>query len=386
MAITNQNIIYLDNNASTAVDDRVIESMLPIFKSNFGNAGSDHAFGWEANEVVDIARERIGDLLNCKPSEFLFTSGATEAANIGILGFCKANKAKGKHLITVRTEHKAILEPVKALEKEGFTITYLNVDDCGMIDLQELDTAITDQTILVAIMLANNETGLIHPIDAIERIVHDKGSALFCDITQAVGKIKVDLDILNIDLAVFSAHKMHGPKGCGALYMNRKNKLKLNSIFYGGGQEKGLRPGTLNVPAIVGFGTAAYFAKAELKDNIDKMLALRKILEANLEEIEGIIIHAKNNKRLPNTVNFAVLNIDGGKLLRRLNKIAVSRGSACNANTVEPSHVLQAMGFSNDTALASFRVSLSKETTRSDIELAILNIKEAIYSLQKMTA
>jgi cysteine desulfurase len=373
MAITNQNIIYLDNNASTAVDDRVIESMLPIFKSNFGNAGSDHTFGWEANEVVAIARERIGELLNCKPSEFLFTSGATEAANIGILGFCRANIAKGKHIITVRTEHKAILEPIKALEKEGFTITYLNVDDCGMIDLQELDTAITDQTILVAIMLANNETGLIHPIPAIERIVHDKESALFCDITQAVGKINVDLDILNIDLAVFSTHKMHGPKGCGALYINRKNKLKLDSIFYGGGQEKGLRPGTLNVPAIVGFGTSAYFAKAELKDNIDKMLALRKILEANLEEIDGIFIHAKNNKRLPNTVNFAVLNIDGGKLLRRLNKIAVSRGSACNANTVEPSHVLTAMGF-------------SKETTSSDIELAILNIKEAIYSLQKMTA
>ena len=386
MAIINENIVYLDNNASTSVDNRVIEAMLPIFKSNFGNSGSDHAYGWEAEEVVTIARERISELVHCKPSEFIFTAGATEAANIGILGFCRANKGKGNHIITVKTEHKAILEPIKALEKEGFRVSYLNVDDCGKIDLQELEKTIINETVLVAVMLANNETGLIHPIAEIAQLVHNKSSTLFCDITQAVGKINVDLEALNIDMAVFSGHKMYGPKGCGALYLNRKSSLNVAQTFYGGSQEKNLRPGTLNVPAIVGLGAAAYYAKSELKTNCDTMLALRNSLEKGLLDIDSVFIHAQNEERLPNTVNFAVTNIDGGKLLRRMNKIAISRGSACNANTVNPSHVLTAMGFDAAIALASFRVSLSKETTSSDIEFAIKNIREAIYSLQKMTA
>ncbi|MGM0934648.1 MAG: cysteine desulfurase family protein [Bacteroidota bacterium] len=375
--------IYLDYNATTPVALSVVDAMLPYFTEKFGNASSDHAFGWDAGEAVEYAREQIGGLLHCKPTGITFTSGATEAANLALFGFCERNKHKGNHIITCETEHKAILDSLKALESKGFEVTYLNVDSEGNINLQELEQAITSQTILVCLMLANNETGLIHPMSAIEKIVHSKNVKLMSDITQAVGKIPVDLKKLNLDLAVFSSHKIYGPKGVGALYINKKNKIGVDPYFFGGGQEKGIRPGTLNVPGIVGFGKAAEIAFAEMDKESARVLKLRNKLENDLKNIEGATIHADACDRLPNTTNISFENIDGNLLLRKLNSMAISRGSACTSNTVKPSHVLKAMGLSDDRALSSFRISLGRDTSIEDIEFAVKEITKTVNQLKR---
>lgn len=381
--MTNKKNIYLDYNATTPVDKRVLEAMLPYFYEKFGNASSDHIFGWDAGEAVELAREEVSNLINCKPTEITFTSGATEAANLALFGFCQRNSSKGKHIITCKTEHKAILDTMEALEKKGFQITYLDVDTEGNIDLEELEEVISSETILVCLMLANNETGLIHPMAEIEKVVHEKGVKLMSDITQAVGKIPLNLKGLNIDLTIFSSHKIYGPKGIGALYINKKSKVEIAPKFFGGGQEKGMRPGTLNVPGIVGFGKAAEIASVEMQEESIRVSKLRDKLEELLEEIDDVHINSKNARRLPNTTNISFKNIDGNRLLRKLNSLAISRGSACTSNTIKPSHVLKAMGLSDELALSSIRISLGRDTTLSDIEFAAEEIQITVKQLKR---
>jgi cysteine desulfurase len=382
--MTVNNKIYLDYNATTPVDARVLDTMLPYFNEKFGNAGSDHIFGWDAEDAVEHSRAQIAKLLNCRSSEIIFTSGATEAANLALFGFTKKNKSKGKHIITAKTEHKAILDTMKVLEDDGFKITFLDVDAEGNIDLNELEQAITSKTILVCLMLANNETGLVHPIKEIEKIVHGSGVKLMSDITQAVGKIPVDLKGMNLDLAVFSSHKIYGPKGVGALYINKKNKVDVDPHIFGGGQEKGMRAGTLNVPGIVGFGKAAEIAYSEMEEESNRIEQLRNKMEVLLENVEGAGINSKNAHRLPNTTNISIKNIAGNLLLRKLNSLAVSRGSACSSNIIKPSHVLKAMGLSDELALSSLRISLGKQTTEADIDFAAAEIKKIVDKLKSV--
>ena len=377
--------IYLDYNATTPTDSRVVDAMLPYFTDNFGNASSDHSFGWYADEAVEIARNKIAGLVNSRPVELTFTSGATEAANLALFGFCKKNSNKGNHIISCKTEHKAVLEPLEALEADGFEVTYLDVDTNGNVDLNELEESIKPDTIMVCLMLANNETGLIHPITSITELAHSKGVTVMSDITQAVGKIPVDLQDSGIDIAIFSSHKTYGPKGIGALYLNKNNNISVERHLYGGNQEKGVRPGTLNVPGIVGFGEACEIAQQNLEENHQKQSSLRSQLEEALLTIEGTTINCVKENRLPNTTNVSFKGVDGTKLLRYLNKLAVSRGSACTANQVNPSHVLKAMGVENDVALASLRISTGRNTTSEDIEQVVSEIKKAINQLKTVS-
>lgn len=374
--------IYLDYNASTPVDQSVVDAMLPYFTEKFGNASSDHVYGWDAREAVETAREQIARLINSKPTEIIFSSGATEAANLALFGFCERNRSKGNHIITCKTEHKAVLDTMLALQNKGFEITFLDVDKDGNINLQELEKSITSNTILVSLMLANNETGLIHPMQEIAKVSHSKGVKLMSDITQAVGKIPVDLEKLNLDLAIFSSHKIYGPKGVGALYINKNNKVEIDPYVFGGGHENAIRPGTLNVPGIVGFGRAAKLAYSEMKQEFARILELRDTMESGLKKIDGSIINAEACYRLPNTTNVSYENIDGNKLVRKLNNLAISRGSACSSNTVEASHVLKAMGLNDELALSSIRISLGKNTTLEDINFTVKEITKTVYKLK----
>ncbi|MUP47453.1 cysteine desulfurase [Gramella sp. BOM4] len=379
----NRKTAYLDYNATTPVDHRVMRSMLPYFSDFFGNASSDHLFGWEAKEAVEQARAQLAKIINVKATGISFTSGATEAANLAIFGYCEYKRDFGNHIITCKTEHKAILDCMKALEERGFEVTYLGVDREGNIDLQELENSITPNTILVSLMLANNETGLIHPIGQISKIVHSKGVRLMSDLTQAVGKITIDLEKLGVDMAIFSSHKIYGPKGIGALYLNPETRSEVKPYLFGGGQENGKRPGTLNVPGIVGFGKAASILQSEMIEEIQKLQKLRNELEQRLIELEGVEINSGNAPRLPNTINIRIRNVDGDEMIKRLNKLAVSRGSACTSNTMQPSHVLKAMGLSDEEALSSIRISLGRPTTQEETDFAFEQIQSAIDKLKK---
>jgi len=374
--------IYLDYNATTPTDSRVVEAMLPYFTENFGNASSDHSFGWYADDAVETARRQVAKLVDCRTTEITFTSGATESANLALFGFCRRHRGKGNHIISCKTEHKAVLDTLKALESDGFEVTYLDVYSQGNIDLNALEEAINRSTILVCLMLANNETGLIHPIKNVTALAHSKGVPVMSDITQAVGKIPVDLQDLGIDIAIFSSHKLYGPKGIGALYMNKRNNISIDKHLFGGNHEKGIRPSTLNVPGIVGFGEACSIAQNSLDENHQKLVSLQNQLEQKLLTIEGATINSRNEARLPNTTNVSFKGVDGTKLLRYLNNLAVSRGSACTANQVNPSHVLKAMGIEDDVALASLRISTGRNTTSEDIEKAVTEIKKAVNQLK----
>lgn len=375
----------MDYNATTPVDSTVLEAMLPYFTHHFGNSGSDHAFGWYAEDAVETARSQVANLVNCRPKHIYFTSGATEAANLALLGYCRENKDKGNHIITCKTEHKAILETMEALEGQGFMVTYLDVDDVGNIDLDQLKEAIASNTILVCLMYANNETGLIHPIKTISEITFSHNVALMVDLTQAVGKVPVNLQDLNIDLGIFSSHKMYGPKGVGALYINKTKNIKLGKTQFGGNQERGLRPGTVNVPGVVGFGAACSLAKNKMKEESIGLLKLRKQFENQLLQIEGVRINCLEQNRLPNTINVSFKGIDGAKLLLQLKNLAVSRGSACNANLVNPSHVLKAMGHSDELALASLRISMGRQTTQQEIDRAMVDLVNAVNNLKTVS-
>lgn len=376
----------MDYNATTPADPRVVEAMLPYFTENFGNASSDHSYGWYADDAVETARGQLAKLVNCRPTEVTFTSGATEAANLALFGFCKKNRSKGNHIISCKTEHKAVLDTLEALESDGFEVTYLNVDGQGNIDLNALEAAINPSTILVCLMLANNETGLIHPIKTITEIVHSKSISVMSDITQAVGKTPVDLQDSGIDMAIFSSHKLYGPKGVGALYLNKNNNISIDKHLFGGSHEKGVRPGTLNVPGIVGFGKACEIAQQSLQENHQKFKSLQNQLEEGLLTIDEATINCQDEERLPNTTNVSFKAVDGSKLLRYLNILAVSRGSACTANQVNPSHVLKAMGVDDEVALASLRISAGRNTSSEDIEKAVFEIKKAVNQLKTSIA
>jgi cysteine desulfurase len=379
--------IYLDYNATTPVDKQVLDAMLPYFTEKFGNASSrTHSFGWIADDAIKTARQHVANLINCIDQEIVFTSGSTEAINLAIKGVWENYQTKGKHIITVKTEHKAVLDCCKSLEKKGAEITYLSVNREGVIDLDELKKAITPQTILVAIMYVNNETGVIQPIKEIADIVHSNNSGCFfmCDATQAVGKINIDVEDEHIDLMCLSAHKMYGPKGVGALYVRRKGpRVTLFQQMDGGGHERGLRSGTLNVTGIVGLGKSCELAKNEMWDDAGKISKLRTKLEQQLCDLENVFINGSTKHRLFNTTNITFQGIRSESLINKIPNIAVAMGSACTSAIAEPSHVLKAMGLNDEDSYSSIRFSLGKYTTEEEINEVIKKLTEVIKELRK---
>lgn len=367
----NEELIYLDNNSTTAIDDRVIEAMLPFFKSYYGNAASTHHFGLETKKVIENSRKAISSLINCESKEIFFTSGATESINLALKGIALNPNNTKKHIITLQTEHKAVLDTCKYLETIGFDVEYLPVNNDGLLDLNNLIEAIKEDTFLVCIMWVNNETGVIQQIKEISNITNFKKVLFMTDATQAVGKLPIDLiEYSGIDLLCFSAHKFYGPKGIGALYINNKtiSKRNISSMQHGGGHELGLRSGTLNVPAIVGFAKACQIASLEMESNSNYIRNLRDILENELLKIEGTFVNGNKEQRLYNTVNICFQNFDANIFISKEKKIAVSNGSACTAALVEPSYVLVAMGLEHLKAYESLRISLSKYNTILDIQ------------------
>ncbi len=370
--------IYLDYNATTAVDERVIKAMLPYFNAHYGNPSSiTHAFGWDAVEAIKVATTQIKSLINCDEQELIYTSGATEAINLAIKGVWENYQFKGKHIITVKTEHKAVLDVCQSLERQGATITYLSVNSEGLINLDELKSVISDKTILVAVMYVNNETGVMQPIDEIAEIVHQHKSIFMCDATQAVGKISIDLSTDKIDLMCMSAHKMYGPKGIGALYVRRKKpRVVLAPQIHGGGHQRGLRSGTLNVPGIVGLGKACEIAKTEMDADKKRISALHNFFESSIATLNGVYINGSQSKRIYTTSNITLKGINSAKLISKIPQLAISMGSACSAANTSPSHVLKAMQLSDEDAFSTIRVSIGKHTTGEQID-------EAIHSLSK---
>ncbi|MBL0145039.1 MAG: IscS subfamily cysteine desulfurase [Chitinophagaceae bacterium] len=380
--------IYLDNNATTPMDPRVLEAMTPYFLQHFGNAASrNHPFGWEAEEAVDYAREQVAKLIGADPKEIIFTSGATEADNLGIKGVYEMYASKGNHIITATTEHKAVLDTCKHIEKTGGEVTYLKVKPDGLIDLQELEAAIKPTTILIAIMYANNEIGTVMPIKEISAIARKHGVLVFTDATQAVGKIPVDVNKDGIDLMAFTAHKMYGPKGVGALYVRRKNpRVKVTAQMDGGGHERGMRSGTLNVPGIVGFGKACEICMLDMEADNKRIAVLRDKLETELMKLEEAYINGSTEHRLPHVTNISFKHVEGEGLLMGFNKnIALSSGSACTSASLEPSYVLKALGLGDDLAHSSLRFGLSRFTTEEQIDYTIKAVSETVLKLREMS-
>jgi cysteine desulfurase len=389
-------MIYLDNNATTPVDSRVLEQMLPFFTEHYGNAASrTHQAGWYAEGAVESAREKVAELLGCEKQEIIFTSGATEAINIALTGIAKAYVAKGKHIITSRTEHKAVLDVCSSLENEGYEISFLDVDREGRVDVAQLRALIRKDTIAVAVMLANNETGTIQDIASLSEIVHAHGAVFFSDTTQAAGKIRMDVNELGIDVCCISAHKFGGPKGVGALFIRRKNpRVTLLPLLHGGGHERGLRPGTLNVPGIVGLGAAAEFAVNEMWEANERISKLRTfteqfITEDNLERdskhITRGFINGCIRNRLPNTSNIFLKGIRAHELIKRLPNIAISTGSACTSADDIPSHVLRATGLSEEESRSCIRISIGKQNTEAELFEARQAIRDLIDQLYPRT-
>ena len=380
--------IYLDNNATTPMDPRVLDAMIPYFTEKFGNAASrNHQFGWVAEEAVDYAREQVAKLIGADEKEIIFTSGATEGDNLAIKGVYEMYAQKGNHIITVTTEHKAVLDTCHHLEKQGAQITYLKVNAEGLIDLSELQNAITDKTILVAVMYANNEVGVIQDVKKISEICHRKGTLFFTDATQAVGKIPVDVIKDGIDLMAFSAHKMYGPKGVGALYVRRKNpRVKVTAQMDGGGHERGMRSGTLNVPSIVGFGKACEICMTDMESDNARISVMRDRLEAGLTKLEESYVNGSKEHRLPHVTNISFKYVEGEGLMMGFNKnIALSSGSACTSASLEPSYVLKALGLGDDLAHSSLRFGLGRFTTDDQIDYTIKAISETVTKLRELS-
>jgi cysteine desulfurase len=377
--------IYLDHNSTTPCDPRVVEAMLPYFTGKFGNAASrSHAFGWEAEAAVELAREQVAGLVGAEPKEMIFTSGATEGDNLSLKGVFELYASKGDHLITVATEHKAVLDSCHHIEKLGGQITWLPVDSEGLIDLRTLEAAIRPTTILIAVMYANNEIGVLQPIKAISEIARRRGVLFFSDAVQAVGKIPVDVNRDGIDLLTLSAHKLYGPKGIGALFVRRRDpRVRLAAQMDGGGHERGMRSGTLNVPAIVGLGMACELCRVEMAAEAKRLAALRDRLETGLLAIEGSIVNGSRVYRLPHTTNISFRNTDGQALLAGLGKdIALSSGSACTSASMEPSYVLKALGLDDGLAHSSLRLGLGRWTTAEEVDYAISRIGETVATLR----
>jgi cysteine desulfurase len=380
--------IYLDHNATTPMDPRVLEAMIPYFVENFGNAASrNHSFGWQAEEGVDYAREQVAQLIGADPKEIIFTSGATEGDNLGIKGVYEMYASKGNHIITCTTEHKAVLDTCKHLEKLGAEVTYLEVQPDGLIDLKQLEAAMKPTTILVAIMYANNEIGVIQPVKEISAIAKKHGALFFTDAVQAVGKIPVDVIADGIDIMAFTAHKMYGPKGVGALYVRRKNpRVKVTAQVDGGGHERGMRSGTLNVPGIVGFGKACELARLEMAADTERISKLRDKLENALKQIDESYVNGNPAYRLPHVSNISFKYVEGEGLMMGFNKdIALSSGSACTSASLEPSYVLKALGLGDDLAHSSLRFGLGRYTTEEQIDFTIKAVTETVLKLREMS-
>ncbi len=381
--------VYLDNNATTPCDPRVVEAMLPYFFEHPGNAASrSHPFGWEAESAVDIARQQIAKLIGADDKEIIFTSGATEADNLALKGVYEMYSRKGNHIITVTTEHKAVLDTCKVLEKKGAEVTYLEVGADGMIDLKALESAIKPTTILISVMWANNETGVIQPMKEIGNICAKHGILFMSDATQAVGKIPVNPRDTGVHLMAFSAHKMYGPKGVGALYVSRKDpRVKVTAQMDGGGHERGMRSGTLNVPGIVGFGKAAEIAQAEMEQEAVRLSNLRDRLENGLKSsMEEVYINGNINRRMPHVTNMSFKHVEGEGLMMTFNQnIALSSGSACTSASLEPSYVLVALGLGDDLAHSSLRFSLGRFTTEEEVDFAIEAIRNGVNHMRDLS-
>jgi len=375
-------VIYLDNNATTKLDPRVLEAMMPYLTEDYGNAASNHEFGIQINQKVKEARASVASLIGSEPQEIIFTSGATEAINLGLKGIINANPDRN-HIITVQTEHKAVLDVCQYLEKNGCKITYLSVSKNGLIDLEKLRSHLTEKTLLVCVMFVNNETGVIQPIKEISEFAHKNGSFFMTDATQAIGKMPVDVNELGIDLMAFSAHKFYGPKGVGGLFVRsrRPNKVKLTSIIHGGGHERNMRSGTLNVPGIMGIGKAAEIAKQIMLEDAQHIKTLRDIIELELLKIPNSFINGDAEHRLYNTCNICFKGVDADALLIGLDDIMVSTGSACTSTETNPSHVLIAMELTELDAYSSIRISLGRFTKENDITETCRMIKKVVNSL-----
>jgi len=379
-----QKPIYLDYNSTTPCDPEVVEAMLPFFNDQFGNASSKtHAFGWEAEEAVEYARQQIAVLIGAHSQEIIFTSGATESTNLAIRGLLEGIDS-AKHIITVATEHKAVLDLCYFFESKGVSLTILPVDKYGQLDLEALENAINPTTKLIAVMYANNEIGVIMPVEQIAAIANRHGVPFFCDATQAVGKIKVDMNTVAIDMMAFSAHKFYGPKGVGALYIRKSTtKLKLTPLQFGGGHERKLRSGTLNVPGIVGMGKAAEICNKQIDQDALMLRSLQQYFIDSIRQINGLRLNVSHKNTMPNVVNVSAEIIGGDRLLNMISKyVAASSGSACSSALVEPSHVLKAMGISDEDALASIRFSFGRYTTLEELQIALDAIKKAVLSIQ----
>jgi cysteine desulfurase len=384
--------IYMDNHATTPLDPRVLEAMMPYLTGIFGNAASrNHSFGWEAEQGVEKAREQIARLIGCTSKEIVFTSGATESTNLAIKGVAEMYKERGNHIITEVTEHKATLDTCKRLEKSGFRVTYLPVQADGLIDMEDLERAIVtegpDKTILVSIMYANNEIGVIQPIQAIGKLCHEKGVLFHCDAVQAVGKIPVNVITDNIDLMSISGHKVYGPKGVGALYVRRRNpRVQISEQINGGGHERGMRSGTLNVPGIVGLGAACEIAQNEMADEAVREFELREYLRKKLESaLDYTQVNGNMEHHLPGNLNMSFVYVEGESLLMGINDIAVSSGSACTSATLEPSYVLKALGLGDDVAHSSIRFGLGRFNTKAEVDYVSDKIINVVQHLRELS-
>ncbi|MFZ4579189.1 MAG: IscS subfamily cysteine desulfurase [Myxococcota bacterium] len=381
--------IYMDNHATTAVDPRVLAAMLPYFTEIYGNAASrTHVFGRQAEEAVDLARHQIAQAIGATTDkEIVFTSGATESDNLAIKGAAHMLRDKGDHLITLATEHKAVLDSFSALEREGFRVTYLPVDTLGIVSMEALAAAITPQTILVAVMAVNNEIGVVQPLAEIGQLCHERGVLFFCDAAQAVGKIPLDVEAMHIDLLAMSAHKMYGPKGIGALYVRRKNpRVRLEPMLHGGGHERGLRSGTLAVPMIVAMGKAAELARLELHDEAQRLLALRNRLWTGLKaRLDHIYLNGHEDFRTPGNMNVSFAYVEGESMLMGIADIAVSSGSACTSASLEPSYVLKALGVGDELAHTSIRFGIGRFNTEEEIDYTIERVVEVANRLRDMS-
>ena len=380
--------IYLDNNATTRTDPRVVEAMLPYFSEVYGNAASrSHSFGWAAEEAIDIAREQLAKVIGADPKEIIFTSGATESNNLAIKGVAEMYAEKGDHIITVVTEHKAVLDTCKHLEKDGKSVTYLGVGADGLIDLDELKAAITDKTILVSVMAANNEIGVIQPLKEIGAICREKGVLFHTDAVQAYGKIPLDVNDLHIDLLSFTAHKIYGPKGIGALYVRRRNpRVKLTAQIDGGGHERGFRSGTLNVSGIVGFGKAAELLQEEMEAESVRLTALReRMAQTIMDACDSCYINGHATQRLPGNLNISFEFVEGESLLMGLKDVALSSGSACTSASLEPSYVLKAMGLGDELAHSSLRFGFGRFTTEEEVDWVARKVISEVSRLREMS-
>ncbi|MEX0829820.1 MAG: IscS subfamily cysteine desulfurase [Nitrospirales bacterium] len=380
--------IYLDNHSTTPCDPRVLEVMLPYFTEKFGNAASrNHSFGWEVEEGVEHARKQIAHLIGADPKEIIFTSGATESDNLALQGIVAMYREKGDHIITSATEHRAVIDTAKYLEKKGVTVTFLPVDKAGMVSPDDVRNAITDKTILISVMLANNEIGTINPIAEIGKVAKEKGIIFHCDATQGVGKIPVNVQEMGIDLMSFTSHKIYGPKGIGALYVRRRApRVRLEPMIYGGGHERGMRSGTLPVPLIVGFGKACELCEQEMATEAVRMAKMRdRLQEGIMGAMDEVYLNGHPTERLPGNLNISFAYVEGEALLMGVKEIALSSGSACTSATLEPSYVLRALGVGSDLAHSSIRFGLGRFNTDEEIEYTIDRMLKAVTHLREMS-